>query len=177
MKSHVILVDKNDRFVGEMEKIEAHEKALLHRAVSVFVINSNNDWLLQQRAAHKYHSANLWTNTACTHPMPGESCPEAVHRRLREEMGLEANIYKLFTFMYKETLENGLTEHELDHVYVGYTDELPDINPEEVQSYAYKSFEHVHADVQQNPDQYTVWFKKIYERVQSYITSSETPEQ
>ncbi len=161
----VILVDENDMQTGVMEKMEAHRKAMLHRAVSVFIFNSKGEFLLQQRAACKYHSPLLWTNTACTHPMPGETVLEAANRRLMEEMGLQADLSQLFSFIYKEALDNELTEHELDYVFVGISDEKPTCNLTEVNSYCYKTYTEILSEIEQQPEIYTVWFKKIVQRV------------
>src|SRR5688572_11010720 len=121
----VVLVDASDKVVGTMEKMEVHEKGLLHRAFSVFVFNSKRELLMQQRALQKYHSAGLWTNTCCSHPRPGEETISAAKRRLKEEMGLEIELESQFSFIYKTTFGNGLTEHEYDHVYFGFTDQPP----------------------------------------------------
>src|SRR5690606_3613335 len=131
-QDYVILVDENDNETGTMQKMEAHQKALLHRAISVFICNSNGEWLLQKRALQKYHSNGLWTNTSCSHPFPGESNLDAANRRLFEEMGIKAGLTEIFTFIYKEQLDNELTEHELDHVFFGISDVEPEINPDEV---------------------------------------------
>ncbi|MDD4433882.1 MAG: isopentenyl-diphosphate Delta-isomerase [Parabacteroides sp.] len=158
----VILVDENDNPVGTMPKMEAHEKAMLHRAFSVFILNANDEVLLQQRANDKYHSAGLWTNTCCSHPHPGEDTLGAARRRLKEEMGMEADLQFVFKFMYKAPFDNLLTEHEIDHVFIGKTDQLPVINPEEVASYKYMKPEEIKLDMEQNPQSYTVWFRIIF---------------
>ncbi|HML69825.1 MAG TPA: isopentenyl-diphosphate Delta-isomerase [Macellibacteroides fermentans] len=158
----VILVDENDNPVGTMPKMEAHEKAMLHRAFSVFILNANDEVLLQQRANDKYHSAGLWTNTCCSHPHPGEDTLGAARRRLKEEMGMEADLQFVFKFMYKAPFDNLLTEHEIDHVFIGKTDQLPIINPEEVASYKYMKPEEIKLDMEQNPQSYTVWFRIIF---------------
>ena len=163
-EEHVILVDENDRAIGLMPKLEAHEKAVLHRAFSVFILNAKGELLLQQRAAHKYHSPLLWTNTCCSHQRQGEQSIEAGMRRLREEMGFEVPLKELFSFIYKAPFDNGLTEHEFDHVLIGYSDELPVINPEEVADYQYRSLEYIQQDIADRPERYTVWFKIIFER-------------
>lgn len=166
MMEKVILVDKDDRVIGEMEKLEAHRKALLHRAVSVFIFNSENQLLLQRRAHSKYHSPGLWTNTACTHPRLSENAKDAAIRRLREEMGMDVNeLTYLFSFIYKEKLDNDLTEHELDYVFIGYSDVVPVPNPMEVSSFEYVKSEVLLQHIRNNPDNYTVWFKKIIEQV------------
>ena len=148
-----------------MEKLEAHRKAELHRAVSVFIFNQKGQWLLQQRSLGKYHSKGLWTNTCCSHPFPGEEISTAAHRRLREEMGLDCQLLHVFSFIYKEKLDNEMTEHELDHVYWGITDELPVINDEEVMDWKYFDLNELFADISLHPGRYTVWFSKIFERV------------
>lgn len=158
----VILVDENDNPVGTMPKMEAHEKAMLHRAFSVFILNANDEVLLQQRANDKYHSAGLWTNTCCSHPHPGEDTLGAARRRLKEEMGMEADLQFVFKFMYKAPFDNLLTEHEIDHVFIGKSDQLPVINPEEVASYKYMKPEDIKLDMEQNPQSYTVWFRIIF---------------
>ena len=158
----VILVDENDNPIGTMPKMEAHEKAMLHRAFSVFILNANDEVLLQQRANDKYHSAGLWTNTCCSHPHPGEDTLGAARRRLKEEMGMEADLQFVFKFMYKAPFDNLLTEHEIDHVFIGKTNQLPVINPEEVASYKYMKPEEIKLDMEQNPQSYTVWFRIIF---------------
>lgn len=158
----VILVDENDNPVGTMPKMEAHEKAMLHRAFSVFILNANDEVLLQQRANDKYHSAGLWTNTCCSHPHPGEDTLGAARRRLKEEMGMEADLQFVFKFMYKAPFDNLLTEHEIDHVFIGKTNQLPVINPGEVASYKYMKPEDIKLDMEQNPQSYTVWFRIIF---------------
>lgn len=165
----VILVDQNDEPIGLMEKIAAHEQALLHRAFSVFVLNDKNEIMLQQRAAHKYHSPLLWTNTCCSHQRPGETNIQAGKRRLQEEMGFEVDLKELFHFIYKAPFDNGLTEHELDHVMVGYSNEAPIINKEEVESWKWMAIEDVKEDMLQNPDIYTVWFKIIFDEFYYYL--------
>lgn len=165
---HVILVDENDIQIGTMEKMEAHEKALLHRAISVFLLNSKGEWLLQRRALNKYHSNGLWTNTCCSHPYPNETSSEAAKRRLKQEMGLETNLKEIFHFTYKEPLDNKLTEHELDHVFIGTTNVEPIINQEEVVEWKYISYSDLLYDLKNNPENYTVWFRKIFERVNEH---------
>ena len=167
----MILVDKSDKPMGVMEKMEAHRKGLLHRAISVFIITSTGEWILQKRAHDKYHSKGLWTNTCCTHPFPGESGIDAAKRRLAEEMGLNCTLNELFSFIYKEKLDNDLTEHEYDHVFIGITDSEPEINTSEVVAWEKISFEELHNDIILDPDSYTVWFKEIYQRVNSCLVN------
>ena len=158
MEEQVILVNEKDEPIGLMGKMEAHEKGLLHRAFSVFVFNSKQEVLLQQRAACKYHSPNLWTNTCCSHPRVGETNQQAGERRLQEEMGLQVPLQEVFSFIYKAPFDNGLTEHEYDHVLIGYSDAQPQINPEEVASWKWLSLEAIKEDILQAPERYTAWF-------------------
>src|SRR5215468_430433 len=113
----VILVNELDEEIGTMEKLSAHEQGVLHRAISVFIFNEKGEMLLQQRASRKYHSGGLWTNACCSHPHPGEATHAAALRRLKEEMGFETSLKKAFDFVYKTSFDNGLTEHEFDHVF------------------------------------------------------------
>ena len=156
---YVILVNNNDKPLGAMEKMEAHEKGSLHRAFSVFVFNTEGHMLLQRRAEEKYHSPSLWTNTACSHPRTGEKTDDAAHRRLKEEMGFDCQLDEVFTFTYKADVGGGLTEHEFDHVFYGNSDTVPEPNPEEVSEYKYVDVDWLAIDVEENPDDYTVWFK------------------
>lgn len=164
MKENVILVDTNDEPLGLMEKIEAHEKALLHRAFSVFIFNDKGELMLQQRAAGKYHSPLLWTNTCCSHQRDGESNIAAGKRRLMEEMGFTVELKEVFSFIYKAPFDNGLTEHELDHVMVGFYNDAPVVNREEVEAYKWMSLENVKKDIEDKPELYTAWFKIIFEK-------------
>ncbi|CAL2094383.1 isopentenyl-diphosphate Delta-isomerase [Tenacibaculum sp. 190524A05c] len=164
MVENVILVDEQDNEVGFMEKIEAHEKAVLHRAFSVFVFNDNNELMLQQRAKSKYHSPLLWTNTCCSHQRKGESNISAGKRRLQEEMGFVCELEEVFSFIYKAPFDNGLTEHELDHVMIGRYNDEPVINPDEVESFKWMSLEAVKNDIAENPEEYTAWFKIIFDK-------------
>lgn len=155
----VILVDGHDNETGEMEKIEAHKKALLHRAFSIFVFNDRGEMMLQQRASSKYHSPGLWTNACCSHPRPGESTEEAAKRRIVEEMGFSCPMKESFTFIYHAPFDHGLTEHELDHVFIGTYNGDPKINRNEVENWKWIDIDTLLSDVQKNPDNYTVWFK------------------
>ena len=137
----VVLVDNKDRELGTMEKMEAHEKGLLHRAFSVFLFNKKGEMLLQRRALDKYHSAGLWTNACCSHPKPDEEVQSAANRRLGEELGISAELNHQFSFYYKSDYENGLSEHELDHVFFGNFDEEPQLNPEEAMDWKYMAMD------------------------------------
>ncbi|MBN2614964.1 MAG: isopentenyl-diphosphate Delta-isomerase [Bacteroidales bacterium] len=162
---YVVIVNKNDMPLGTMEKMEAHEKGILHRAFSVFVFNSQNQLLLQKRASEKYHSPDLWTNTVCSHPRAGEDTLDAGHRRLGEEMGMDCELKELFSFVYKAPVGNGLKEHEFDHVLVGFSDTKPVPNPEEASDFKYVGLEWVKKDMEEHPDQYTVWFKIAFKEL------------
>lgn len=164
VEEQVILVDEHDNQIGLMPKMEAHEKAQLHRAFSVFVFNDKNELMLQQRAASKYHSPLLWTNTCCSHQRNGETSLEAGARRLQEEMGFVCGLEEVFSFIYKAPFENGLTEHELDHVMIGSYNESPIINKEEVENFKWMTLEAVKEDIAKSPDIYTAWFKIIFEK-------------
>lgn len=159
MQEFVILVDSNDNEIGSMEKMKTHEQKLLHRAFSVLIFNDKNELLLQQRAIDKYHSGGLWTNTCCSHPRPGESVEDAAKRRLQEEMGFECELKKVFDFIYKADFENGLTEHEFDHVLTGRFSGEPVINKAEVENWKYISIDDLNQNMQDHPEEYTPWFK------------------
>ncbi|WP_452222397.1 isopentenyl-diphosphate Delta-isomerase [Lacinutrix salivirga] len=165
----VILVNEKDEQIGLMPKMEAHEKALLHRAFSVFVFNSKNELMLQQRALTKYHSPGLWTNTCCSHQRDGESNLEAGKRRLNEEMGFITPLKETTSFIYKAPFDNGLTEHEYDHIMIGYYENEPIINTEEVASWKWMPLEDVKKDIITNPEEYTAWFKIIFDKFYNHI--------
>ena len=169
MEENVILVDVLDNQLGLMPKMEAHEKAVLHRAFSVFIFNIKGELMLQQRAAHKYHSPLLWTNTCCSHQRDGETNIEAGKRRLEEEMGFKTDLKEVFSFVYKAPFDNGLTEHELDHVMLGRFEGEPSINPEEVASWKWMDIDLIHADLNNNPADYTVWFAIIFDRFYNHL--------
>jgi len=159
MFEEVILVNEQDEQTGTIEKIEAHRKALLHRAFSVFIFNQKGEMLLQQRALGKYHSPGLWTNTCCSHPRPGEEIEEAAGRRLMEEMGIETSLEKIFDFIYRTEFDNGLTEYEFDHVYTGTYNGLLNPDKQEVNDYCFRSMQDIEQDLNQRPEKYSSWFK------------------
>ena len=167
--NEVILVNEKDEEIGFMDKMEAHKKGLLHRAISVFIFNSDNEWLLQKRAEHKYHSALLWSNASCTHPMKSEKEIVAANRRLEEEMGMKASLKKLFNFQYKAYLSNDLIENELDHIFIGYTNQKPAINPAEVCEYRYIATEDLKQEIKTKPEQFSEWFKLLFEKLHKEI--------
>ncbi len=168
-EEQVILVNSQDEEIGTMPKMEAHEKAVLHRAFSIFIMNAKGETMLQQRAAHKYHSPLLWTNTCCSHQRLGESNIQAGTRRLQEEMGFTAPLKELFSFTYKATFDNGLTEHELDHVMMGEYENNPVINIEEVADWKWMKPVDIKKDIKENPDRYTAWFKIIFEKFYEHL--------
>ncbi|MCE2864360.1 MAG: isopentenyl-diphosphate Delta-isomerase [Flavobacteriia bacterium] len=169
---YVVLVDEQDQDIGQLEKIEAHELGLLHRAFSVLLFNDRGELLLQQRAAHKYHSPLLWTNTCCSHQRPNETTLMAAERRLKEEMGMSAPMQTAFKFQYKATLDQGLTEHELDHVLFGYTNQDPNINPEEVAAFRWISMAQLLQELQSKRDSFTIWFQILLDQHLEKITKA-----
>ena len=165
MSEQVVLVDEDDIPIGLMEKIKAHQEGKLHRAVSVFIFNSNGEMLLQKRALHKYHSPGLWSNSACTHPKENEETKAAANRRLLEEVGIDSELTHAFSFIYKAHLDKNLIEHELDHVYIGYSDESPKINEDEVCDWQYISTKDLKKDLKEKSHKYSEWFKICVQRV------------
>lgn len=172
MEELVVLVDEKDNQIGLMPKMEAHEKAVLHRAFSVFIFNEKGELMLQQRAASKYHSPLLWTNTCCSHQRDGESNVQAGRRRLQEEMGFTTDLKEVFSFVYKAPFDNGLTEHELDHVMIGRFEDKPNINKEEVEDYKWMQLADVKSDIENNPSIYTEWFKIIFKESYEKLTNA-----
>lgn len=171
MEEVVILVDENDNEIGVMEKMQAHIEAKLHRAFSVFIFNSKGELMLQQRAFTKYHSPDLWTNTCCSHPRPGERTSDAAHRRMMEEMGFDCNFDEVFSFVYEAPFTNELTEHEYDHVFIGFSDVLPVLNKDEAATYRMAPLEDLSAEIASHPENFTVWFKIAFDRVKDYLNS------
>ncbi|MEO8150270.1 MAG: isopentenyl-diphosphate Delta-isomerase [Bacteroidia bacterium] len=168
-KEFLILVDEKDQQWGKLEKELVHQLGLLHRAFSIFIFNSKGELLLQQRADSKYHSGGLWTNTCCSHPRFGEDLSDAVNRRLIEEMGMKSKTEFAFSFVYKANFENGLTEHEFDHVFFGVTDDLPKPEKLEVKDWKYMNIKLLENDLEQNPHQYTAWLKICFNKVLRHL--------
>lgn len=166
--NEVILVNDKDEVQGYMEKMEAHEKGLLHRAFSVFIFNSKGEMLLQRRALNKYHSGGLWTNACCSHPGKEENIEEAAKRRLMEEMGFDTSLTKIFDFVYKAEFENGLTENEFDHVFVGKFEGEVNYDKKEVMDYCYKKMDDIQESLQQQHGQFTAWFKIAFSQVYNW---------
>ncbi len=169
--AEVILVDEQDQPVGVMEKMEAHEKGLLHRAFSIFIFNNNGEMLLQQRALAKYHSGGLWTNACCSHPNPGEDTLVAARRRLTEEMGFETELTKAFSFIYRTDFDNGLTEHEVDHVYTGRYNGTIEPDADEVNDYVFHSIDQIKGSIASEPHLYTSWFKIAFPKLETYLAA------
>lgn len=162
-QNNVVLVNENDQVVGQMEKLKAHRLGILHRAISVFIFNDNNELLIQQRALDKYHSRGLWSNSCCSHPYPDEDVVTAGERRLIEEMGINCSLDHMFHFTYSVELEGGLIENELDHVLIGWSNAIPDLNTDEVCSYRWISLDELNRDIAEQPEHYTFWLKHILE--------------
>lgn len=160
-KVFIPLVNESDEIIGSGEKMDVHVKGLLHRAFSIVVYNDEGDMLIHKRALGKYHSPGLWTNTCCSHPNVGEPMSQAVKRRLQEEMGFSCDLSYQFKFLYKASFSNGLTEHELDHVYLGKYTGPVNFNEEEVDSYKWVSKDYVIEDMKANPESYTYWFRYL----------------
>lgn len=171
MAEEVILVDAHDQELGLMEKMEAHRKGLLHRAFSVFVLNEKGELMVQQRAAEKYHSGGLWTNTCCSHPRAGETAEAAAHRRLQEEMGFDCPLQKVLEFTYRAELDKGMIEHEYDHLFIGSYSEEPSLNPDEAMAWKWMRIDDLSADIQDHPERYTAWFKIIWKQFEAYVIS------
>ena len=174
-RDFVVLVDKygNDLFnqdgrLSTMEKIEAHRRGLLHRAVSIFVFNDRNELLLQKRAVDKYHSPHKWTNTCCTHPSPGETPLMTARRRLSEEMGLIATLTEVFTFLYQADVDNDLIENEFDHVFLGVSNQNPNPNPAEVSDWNWVTIEDLKQELIRNPEEYSPWLRQCFSEVINY---------
>ena len=172
--NEVILVDINDSETGTMEKMEAHQKGLLHRAFSVFIFNSKGELLLQKRAKDKYHSGGLWTNACCSHPFPGENTLSAAKRRLMEEMGMNCDLEHAFSFIYKVNLDKGMTEHELDHVFIGVSDESPKLNVHEVEDFKYVTLEQAEQLIKNNPESLTEWFKIVFTQTMNHYRKNKS---
>lgn len=167
-EQQVILVNEQDEVIGAMEKIEAHRKSVLHRAFSIFIFNGKGELLLQQRAINKYHSGGLWTNTCCSHPQPGEDIFESAQRRLQEEMGFTVPLEKIFDFTYKADFDNGMTEHEFDHVFAGEYEGPIEYSKEEVMDYCYKSLEDVRNSLQEHPQKFTQWLLLAFPKIEQW---------
>jgi isopentenyl-diphosphate delta-isomerase len=158
---HVTLVDRDDRPLGAMEKLQAHAEGRLHRAFSVFVFDQAGRLLLQRRSAAKYHSPGLWSNTCCGHPRPGEPVEAAASRRLFEEMGFRVPLRPLFRFVYRAEIGPTMVEHEVDHVLVGSFQHDPIPEPAEVQEWRWTRFDLLRQEVLREPERFTAWLRLL----------------
>ncbi|MCF8256561.1 MAG: isopentenyl-diphosphate Delta-isomerase [Flavobacteriales bacterium] len=174
MEEQVVLVDGEDNVLGTMGKMQAHREGVLHRAVSVFIMNGNGEMLLQKRALSKYHSPGLWTNTCCTHPRPDEGYADCAERRLKEEMGFSCTLVPAFAFIYEGDVENGLMEHELDHVFLGWYDGPVNPDPIEVEDRTFAPLDEISARLKDSPQEFTIWFRAIFERVSGHLSGMES---
>lgn len=165
---YVILVDEQGNSTGTMEKMQAHREGVLHRAFSIFIFNDRNELLLQRRAVEKYHSGGLWTNSCCSHPRPDEFLGDAASRRLAEELGFTTRLEEVFSFTYHASFDNGLTEHEFDHVLVGYYSGTVSPNPSEVEGYAWWSMQQVADKLHADPGFFTAWFRIVFPRIAAW---------
>jgi isopentenyl-diphosphate delta-isomerase len=165
MSDHVVLVDDLDRELGTMDKLQAHKEGRLHRAFSIFIFNAAGEMLIHQRAENKYHTGLLWSNACCSHPLPGESIDDALQRKLYQEMGFFCPLEHAFSFTYRAELDNGLIEHEIDHVYIGQFDEAPNPNPSEVSDWKFVPIPVLKKDMLGQPQKYTPWFRMLFDQV------------
>ncbi len=165
MQKDILIVDKNDNIIDFGYKIPTHKQGLLHRAFSVLIFNDNKEMLLQRRSLTKYHSPGLWTNACCGHPFNKKTTKEYAKQRLFEEMGITCDINFVFKFSYCSQFNNGLTENEIDHVFVGKTNEMPILNKQEADMFKWMSLEDLYYDIQRNPFRYTTWFRIIMKQV------------
>lgn len=173
-RNKVVVVDVNDKPLGEMDKLAAHVEGRLHRAFSVFIFNSKMELLLQQRAMQKYHGAGLWTNTCCSHPQINEDVKASAEERLNFEMGLDCHLEFLYSFIYRAEVENNLIENELDYVFVGFTDNLPEINLAEAKAYKWMLVNDILDDFVNNPETYTYWFKMALPKVLANLNATKS---
>jgi isopentenyl-diphosphate delta-isomerase len=176
MQDEIILVNELDEMVGTMEKIEAHRKALLHRAFSIFIFNKKDEMLLQKRALSKYHSGGLWTNACCSHPRPGEKTGVAATRRLLEEMGFTTELKEIFHFIYKHSFENGLTEYEFDHVFVGYFEGPVSADKNEASDYCFMKMDDIQSSLISHPQKFSAWFHIAFPAITKWLRGSHTTE-
>jgi isopentenyl-diphosphate delta-isomerase len=164
-----MLVNTGGQMTGTMDKMAAHRKGELHRALSVFIFNTRGELLLQQRAMNKYHSGGKWSNTCCSHPRLGEKTEDAAHRRLTEEMGIACDLEELFAFTYRHEFSNGLIEHEYDHVFIGFSDQQPDPDPAEVADFRYIDPDLLAVELQNTPGNYSAWLDVCFDQVLSTV--------
>jgi isopentenyl-diphosphate delta-isomerase len=173
MNDDLILVDDDDNIVGYADKLRVHQEGLLHRAFSLFIMNKNNELMLQKRASNKYHSAGLWAYTCCSHPFKGEVQKQAIHNRIMFVMGFDCMLSELFRFTYYAELDHGMIEYELDRVYYGNYEGKPTPNPEEVSDWRWMNIEALKKDLEDHPDQYVYWLKEAFDEFYEKIKVAE----
>ena len=169
MEEQVVVVSENDEILGLMEKMNAHENGILHRAFSVFLFNDKGEMLLQKRASGKYHSPNQWTNAVCSHPKIDETYLDGAQRRLKEELGITTDLTEKFSFIYKADVGQNLCEHELDHVFTGNYEGNFALNEEEVSEIRYISMQQLDEEMNANPEKFTEWFKIILKEYKDHL--------
>ena len=169
IRENVIVLDDKNVEIGIEDKLIAHYRGIRHRAFSIFVLDSSGRTLIQKRASSKYHSADLWSNTCCSHPSPGEQIEHAAHRKLQQEMGFDCELAELFNFSYAADLGHGLFENEHDHVFVGRFDGSPSPNPEEVQEWNWVALDKLRDDVKSDPGRFTYWLAHCMDELMSTL--------
>lgn len=170
MTEKITLVDENNNITGYEEKLKVHQLGLLHAAFSIFIFNDKEEMLIQKRHPAKYHSGGLWANSCCSHPRQDEIIDQAIHRRLREELGFDCPLKKIFDFTYRVEFENGLIEHELDNVFLGRFNGPVHPNPQKIQDVKWLKLDDLASDIKNRPAQYAYWFKRAWPRVIKFIS-------
>jgi diphosphomevalonate decarboxylase len=172
MNEEVILVNEQDQVMGLGEKLSVHKTGQLHRAFSVFLYRrpergfESVEWLLQQRNADKYHCGGLWTNSCCSHPRPNEPILDAAERRLWEELRLRAVLRPVGHFVYRVACDNGLIEHEFDHVLIGECKvDIVDFNPLEIQQCRWEKTEAILSEYAAQSKHFTPWFMLAFRHI------------
>ena len=162
----VILVDNEDNEIGMKEKMECHMNPVaLHRAISVIILNSNDQMMITKRAAGKKTWPDFWSNACCSHPRSGEAPEAAAKRRMQEELGFTTGLDLLFKFVYEAKFNSEWGEHELDHVFLGYYDGEVNVDPKEIEDYKFVDIDELRSDMEKHPEKYTPWFKLMFKRV------------
>jgi len=171
MAQKLILIDEYDNVTGYCEKLSTHKKGNLHRAFSVYILNSKNELLIQQRTITKYHSGGLWSNTCCGHFTSEKNMEAQAEQRLMEEMGVKTNLRWIFNYSYKTQFKNGLIENELVYTYLGSYDNDPLPNCEEVENWKWIQLEELSKEMYQQPEIFTYWFKFAFDYFNKAITN------
>lgn len=162
MEHRIAILDNDDCIIAYENKLKVYESGILHRAFSVFIFNDKNELLLQKRAANKYHSSSLWSNTCCSHLRFNEKMEAAARLRLHVEMGLKCDLKFIKKFSYRIAFENGLIENEIDYIYFGYTNKNPTINPNEVSDYRWINVNELIDELKFDHSKFTYWLTKWY---------------